>query len=309
MDPIVVKDISRYYHTGRGVEHVSLLVKTGQCFGVLGANGSGKTTLTRLIAGLDRVESGEISVLGKPAYPRPSHLRRRCGVALDSPAHWENLSGRQNLWFFARQYGMNGTGLRLRVNELIDVADLAAQADEAIAGYSFGMRRKLSILEAMAHDPDLLILDEPSAGIDVVFQDRLIEQIHNRCKLGKTTWVADNNADWLSRAATDVILLNEGRIEAQGSVPDLMASVGAHNRIEIVLEQFDFSTTPNINGVMRFSSKENRLSAEMDGNPELPIELLKWIIASGGSVRSMEVRSVTLHEALVQRAAHGRSES
>lgn len=309
MDPIVVKDISRYYHTGRGLENVSLSVKAGRCFGVLGANGSGKTTLTRLVAGLDRVESGEISVLGKPAYPRPSHLRRRCGVALDSPAHWEDLSGKQNLWFFARQYGMNGSSLRRRVNELLDEADLAQQADETVAGYSFGMRRKLSILEAIAHEPDLLILDEPSAGIDVMFQDRLIEQIHNRCKLGKTTWVADNDADWLARAATDVILLNEGRIEARGSVSDLMASVGARNKIEIVLEQSDFSATPNINGVIRFSCKENRLIAEMDGNSELPIELLKWIIASGGRVRSMEVRSVTLHEALVQRAAQGRSES
>lgn len=309
MDPIVVKDISRYYHTGRGLENVSLSVKAGRCFGVLGANGSGKTTLTRLVAGLDRVESGEISVLGKPAYPRPSHLRRRCGVALDSPAHWEDLSGKQNLWFFARQYGMNGSSLRRRVNELLDEADLAQQADETVAGYSFGMRRKLSILEAIAHEPDLLILDEPSAGIDVMFQDRLIEQIHNRCKLGKTTWVADNDADWLARAATDVILLNEGRIEARGSVSDLMASVGARNKIEIVLEQSDFSATPNINGVIRFSCKENRLIAEMDGNSELPIELLKWIIASGGRVRSMEVRSVTLHEALVQRADQGRSES
>jgi ABC-2 type transport system ATP-binding protein len=308
MDPIVVKDVSRYYHTGRGVENVSLSVKAGQCFGLLGANGSGKTTLTRLVAGLDRVEFGEISVLGKPAYPRPSHLRRRCGMALDSPAHWEDLSGRQNLWFFARQYGMSGSGLRRRVSEMLDEGDLAAQADEAVAGYSFGMRRKLSILEALAHEPDLLFLDEPSAGIDVVFQDRLIEKIHNRCKLGKTTWVADNDADWLGRAATDVILLNEGRIEAQGSVPDLMASVTASNKIEIVLEQSDFSAIPNINGIMRFSCKENRLSAEMDGNPELPIELLKWIIAAGGRVRSMEVRSVTLHEALTQLAAQRRSE-
>jgi ABC-type multidrug transport system ATPase subunit len=309
MDPIVAKDITRYYSTGRGVDNVSLSVKASQCFGVLGANGSGKTTLTRLVAGLDRVESGEISVLGKPAYPRPSGLRKLCGVSLDAPAHWEDLSGRQNLWFFARQYGINETGLRRRVNELLDEADLATQADEAVAGYSFGMRRKLTIIEALVHEPDLLILDEPSAGVDVAFQDRLVELIHQRCECGKTTWIADNNADWLARAATDVILLSEGRIKAQGSVQDLIASVSARNRIEIVLEQPDFSATPNINGVMRFSCKENRLSAEVDGNPELPIELLKWIIASGGRVRSMEVRSVTLNEALVQRTAQGRSES
>jgi ABC-2 type transport system ATP-binding protein len=309
MDPIIAKDITRLHNTGRGVDGVSLSVKAGECFGVLGANGSGKTTLTRLVGGLDRAERGEIFVLGKPAYPRPPQLRSRCGVALDSPAHWESLSGRQNLCFFARQYGLSGKGLRRRENELLIEADLAAQADEAVAGYSFGMRRKLSIIEALAHEPDLLILDEPSAGIDVAFQDRLVECIHRRCERGKTTWIADNDADWLARAATDVILLSDGRVEARGSVTDLMASVGACNRIDIVLEQSDFSASPSINGVMRFRCDGNRLSAEVDGNPELPIKLLQWIIASGGRVRSMEIRSVTLHEALIQRAAQqeGRS--
>ena len=82
-----------------------------------------------------------------------------------------------------------------------------------------------------------------------------------------------------------------------------MASVGVRNRIDIVLEQSDFSALPTIDGIMSFHCKGNRLSAEVDGNPELPIELLRWISGSGGRVRSMEIRSVTLHEALVRRAA------
>jgi ABC-2 type transport system ATP-binding protein len=270
---------------------------------VLGANGSGKTTLTRLVAGLDRAERGDMSVLGGPAYRRPLRLRRRCGVALDTPAHWDTLSGRQNLWFFGRQYGLSGSELSRRVDELLCEAELAAQADEPVAVYSFGMRRKLSVIEALAHDPDLLILDEPSAAADVAFLDRLVRWVRSRCERGKTTWVADNDADWLARVATDVILLSEGRIEAQGAVSKLMASVGARNRIDIVLEQSDFSATPTISGMMEFRCTGNRLSAEMEGNPELPIELLWWITASGGRVRSMEIRSVTLHEALVRRAA------
>ena len=303
MEPIIAQDIARHYSTGRGVDGVSLSVKTGQCFGVLGANGSGKTTLTRLVAGLDRADRGDMSVLGGPAYRRPLRLRLRCGVALDTPAHWDTLSGRQNLWFFGRQYGLSGSELSRRVDELLCEAELAAQADEPVAVYSFGMRRKLSVIEALAHDPDLLILDEPSAAADVAFLDRLVRWVRSRCERGKTTWIADNDADWLSRAATNVILLSEGRIEAQDTVSKLMASVGARNRIDIVLEQSDFSATPTISGIMEFRCKGNRLSAEMEGNPELPIELLRWITASGGRVRSMEIRSVTLHEALVRRAA------
>jgi ABC-type multidrug transport system ATPase subunit len=302
MEPIVAQDIVRHHRNGRGVDGVSLSVGAGQCFGVLGANGSGKTTLTRLVAGLDQSEHGCLSVLGEPAYPRPPRLRRRCGVALDTPAHWDNLSGRQNLWFFARQYGLNGSSLSRRVDELLCDSDLAAQADEPVAVYSFGMRRKLSVIEALAHDPDLLILDEPSAGVDVEFLDRLVQWVRGRCERGKTTWVADNDADWLARAATDVILLSEGRLEARGAVPELMASVCARNRIDIELEQSDFGATPTISGILGFRCDGNHLKADFESNPELPAELLGWITASGGRVRSMEIRSVTLREALIRRA-------
>jgi ABC-type multidrug transport system ATPase subunit len=269
---------------------------------VLGANGSGKTTLTRLVAGLDRPQSGSLSVLGAPSYPRPSGLRRCCGVALDQPAHWETLSGRQNLWFFARQYGLGGSALRKRTDELLNEAGLASQADEPVAVYSFGMRRKLNMIEALIHDPDLLILDEPSAGVDVDFLDRLVQIVQQRCERGKTTWVADNDADWLARVATDVILLSAGRIEAKGTVPELVASIGARNRVDILLEEPGFCATPTIAGVEAFSCEKNHISADVGGDPELPVNLLGWITASGGRVRSMEIRSVTLREALQQRA-------
>lgn len=302
MEPIIAQNIVRRHRNGRGVDGVSLSVGAGACFGVLGANGSGKTTLTRLVAGLDRAERGSLSVLGEPAYPRPPHLRRRCGVALDQPAHWETLSGRQNLRFFARQYGLSGSALNRRTDELLCEAGLAGQADEPVGVYSFGMRRKLNIIEALVHDPDLLILDEPSAGADVAFLDRLVQLVQQRCERGKTTWVADNDADWLARAATDVILLSEGQVVACGTVPELIASVGARNRVDILLDGADFSATPTIAGIEAFNCEKNRISADVNGDPELPVELLRWITASGGRVRSMEIRSVTLHEALKRRA-------
>jgi ABC-type multidrug transport system ATPase subunit len=300
MEPIIAEDVTRRHTSGRGVHDVSLSVRAGRCLAVLGANGSGKTTLTRLVAGLERAQ---MSVLGDPGHPRPRHLRRRCGVALDTPAHWDNLSGRQNLWFFARQYGLGGSLLPRRVDELLSGADLTAPADEPVANYSFGMRRKLSIIEALCHDPDLLILDEPSAGVDAAFLDRLVRWIRRRCKDGETTWVADRDADWLSRAATDAIMLCDGRVKAAGDVEELMASVDARNRIDILLEEDDFTATPNISGVESFRYEEKHVSAQVQDNPEKPLELLRWITSCGGHVRSMEVRSVTLYDALMRRAA------
>lgn len=303
MEPISAVDIARRHRNGRGIEGVSLTVQAGRCLGVLGPNGSGKTTLTRLVAGLDRTDRGTLSVLGSPACPRPHHLRRRCGIALDAPAHWETLSGRQNLWFFAKQCGLRGAGLSQRVNELLTEADLEAQVDEPVAAYSFGMRRKLSIIEVLAHDPDLLILDEPSAGADEAFLQRLVRWIAERCARGKTTWIADNDADWVSKAATDAILLCDGRLVAGGTVTELMTSLTAQSRIDILLEEPRQYTMPSIKGIKTFACEGNRIHTEAHSDPQLPAELLRWITARGGRVRSLEIHSMTLYEALTQKAA------
>jgi ABC-type multidrug transport system ATPase subunit len=301
VDAIVAQNVVCRHRSGRGVDGVSLTVRSGRCLGVLGPNGSGKTTLTHLVAGLARADTGCVSVLDGPACPRPAHLRRRCGVSLDTPSHWDSLSGRQNLWFFARQYGLDGSNLRRQVDELLSEADLAGQADEPVAAYSFGMRRKLSVIEALSHDPDLLILDEPSAGVDTAFLEWLVQHIRRRCDRGKTTWIADNDADWVSRAATDAILLREGRIAAGGDVAELKASVGARTRIDILLEEGRCADVPDIPGISAFQREGNHIHAELSGGAELVAELHRWIVSQGGRIRAMEVRSLTLHDALASR--------
>lgn len=312
VETVIAEDIVRIHNTGRGINGLSMSVAPGQCIGILGPNGSGKTTLTRLVAGLDRLDRGRLLVLGRPAYARPRALRRRCGVALETPAHWEALSGRQNLWFFARQYGLGGSDLNAHLNGLLSEADLDGQADDLVATYSFGMRRKLGIIEAVCADPDLLILDEPSAGTDAAFLERLIQWIRRRCERGQTTWLADNDADWLGRAATHVVLLSDGRIHAQGEVSELTGSIDAVSHIEIMLEQScpDMSSGPSqMPGIHLFSCEANRIIAEVQGSREIPIELLRWITSRGGRVRSMEVRAITLYEALMQRAAKPEAQS
>jgi ABC-2 type transport system ATP-binding protein len=312
MEAILAQDIFRVYSTGHGINGICLSVPYGRCIGILGPNGSGKTTLTRLVAGLDRIDCGHLYVLGKPADGRARPLRHRCGIALETPAHWDALSGRQNLWFFGRQYGLAGAELNQRVHSLLREAGLASQADDPVATYSFGMRRKLGIIEALISDPDLLILDEPSAGADAAFLEQLIRWTHQRCESGRTTWLADNDADWLARAATHVILLSEGRIQAAGAVGDLTASIAPKQRIEIVLERACpeiCSESPGLRGISSLAWEGKRVVAQVCGDEDLSVELLQWITARGGRVRSMDIRTFTLYEALMQRTVKPESKS
>lgn len=306
---IIAEDVTRRHATGRGVEDISLSVRAGYCLGVLGSNGSGKTTLTRLVAGLDAPDRGHLSVLDAPSYPRPPRLRQRCGVSLDASAHWERLSGRQNLYFFARQYGLAQPTLGRRMDALLAEADLLAQADDPVASYSFGMRRKLSLIESLVHDPDVLILDEPSAGVDAPFLERLTQSICERGHRGKTTWIADNDPDWLARTASHAVLLDNGRIEARGRVPELTASIGARNRVEITLEQDDWDQKPDLAGIHEFHCEGNRIDVVLEDDPQLPAQIIQWIVAHQGRVRTMEIHAVTLREALAQRAGRQEVES
>ena len=188
------------------------------------------------------------------------------------------------------------------MNELLAQADLEAQADEPVAAYSFGMRRKLSIIEALAHDPDLLVLDEPSAGADTAFLQQLVQWIAERGARGKTTWIADNDPDWVSHTATDAILLRDGRLAAAGTVTGLMTSLAAQSRIDIVLEEPQQYAPPDIKGIKAFACEGSHIQAEVQSDPQLPAELLRWIASRGGRVRSLEVHSMTLYEALMERA-------
>jgi ABC-type multidrug transport system ATPase subunit len=217
---IHAENITHQYPNGRGIQNISFTLSAGNCLALVGENGSGKTTLLRLLAGIDRIDSGCLTVLGEPASLRSIRRRRDCGVALDISGHWEILSGRQNLWFFARSYGLKPPFLPQRVNQLLKEAGLVNQADESVTGYSFGMRRKLALVQAFCHDPDLLILDEPTAGVDTEFLTKLRQWIHSRNRRGKTTCIGDNNADWLTKVATDAVLLAEGRITFRSDLSD-----------------------------------------------------------------------------------------
>jgi len=302
MEVIISQNVFHLYNNERGVRDISLSVNSGTSFGILGSNGSGKTTLTRLIAGLDKIQKGTLSVFGKPAFKKTTVLRFRCGISLDKPAHWEALTGRQNLDFFARQYGLSGSKLKQRIDTLLEEAEILKQANDPVSAYSFGMRRKLSIIEALVHEPDLLILDEPSAGVDVSFLDKLAYWIKERNTEGNTTWISDNDPDWIARAATEVVLLDNGTIKAAGIVSELMNSVKAINRINVTVERVDTSNIPDIRGIEQFKCDGNRIIADILDDSNLTTELLGWINKNGMRIQTMQVKSLTLHEALMKKS-------
>ncbi len=294
-----VRDIVFQYSSSRGALGISLKIRQNECYAVLGRNGSGKSTLTRLLLGLEKPQSGELRLFDEPLSNLSRRRFRRIGVVLDTNAHWENLTGFQNAFFFACSYGMRPTEAERRIEELFSAADLTAQAHDRVADYSYGMRRKLAFTQALVHDPDLLVLDEPTAGVDAHFMVTLTTIIRERGRRGKSTWIAGNDADWIAGVAGRVAFMEQGKIVDEGSPEELIRAVSELREVRITLQDFSPAPPIEVPGISKLTQKGNTITAliSRDLKP-LPI-LLSRLAESMGSISHVDVIGGTLRDAFL----------
>jgi ABC-type multidrug transport system ATPase subunit len=274
-------------------------VQEGACCALLGRNGSGKSTLTRLLLGLERPRSGKVVVLGSVVSDGARGHLARAGVVLDTSVHWDRLSGYENAYFVARSYGLPHAAVEERLSTYLQAADLLEYADQPVAGYSYGMRRKLSIVQALCHEPDLLIMDEPTAGVDAHFLTRLTKTVQDRRSSGRTTWITSNDPEWAGLVADNVVFLEKGAIVAKGTVDDLVNEIAPLAEIRFVLEGYTPVATPPFPWVRSFVREGRVVTAFLERDPSLVPELAEWIVSQGGSIIRMERIGGSLRDAFL----------
>lgn len=207
---------------------ISLEVRPGVVTGLLGPSGSGKTTLLRAIVGVQIVESGAVTVLGIPAGS--PELRRRVAYVTQAPSVYPDLSVRENLGYFARILDVPAA----RIDDAIGVVDLARQADRVVRTLSGGERSRVSLATALLGKPDLLVLDEPTVGLDPVLRRDLWATFHRLAEQGATLLVSSHVMDEAKRC-DELVLLREGRIVAAAAPAALLESTGARDLEEAFL--------------------------------------------------------------------------
>ncbi|MEX2530830.1 MAG: ABC transporter ATP-binding protein [Gemmatimonadota bacterium] len=225
----------RYRGSGKGLESLDLDVEAGEVLAVVGPNGSGKSTLLRLLA-TDRIAGdGSLTLFGLPAAPPSPQLRRRIAFAPDEGPHLSALTGRENLDLFRALRGRAAGPSHRRQDALLEAFSLGREADRPVAEYSFGMRRKLLLLEAIAGAPDLLLLDEPSIGLDAPGLGALQSEIRSRSGAGGTVVLATNELRELPFWADRVLLLDRGRRLVCDTPGALLQELQGRTRIRIAL--------------------------------------------------------------------------
>ena len=182
---IRVKGLQKSFGTNLAVAGVSFEIHQGETFGLLGPNGAGKTTTIHLLTGLLRPDAGDVSIAGSPD-PTRLEVRRQIGVAPQSIALYDRLTGAENVAFLGRLYGLSGSKLRERVDAVLDFAGLSDRRNDRISTYSGGMKRRLNLAAALVHEPAVLFCDEPTAGVDPQSRNHIYAGIKTLARQGKT---------------------------------------------------------------------------------------------------------------------------
>jgi ABC-2 type transport system ATP-binding protein len=217
-----LRQVTIRYGDAVAVESLSLEVSAGEVFGLLGPNGSGKSSTLGAIAGDVPLASGEVRVRGLSLCEDPLAYRRQLGLVPQELAFYEELSARDNLLFFGRLYGLRGGELRERVAGALEFVQLAPQADRPAHTYSGGMQRRLNLACALLHRPSLLLLDEPTVGLDIQSREAIFASLRRLRDLGTALVFTTHHLAEAEQLCDRVGIVDRGKLLAAGSVADLL---------------------------------------------------------------------------------------
>jgi len=289
----LVKDFGRF----RAVDDVSFEVEKGEIFGILGPNGAGKTTIIMILATLLKPTKGRAFVAGHDVVKEASKVRKKIGVVFQETTLDLELTARENLDFHARLYGMKGKEKERRISEVLELVELNEKADVVVKKFSGGMKRRLEIARGLIHFPEVLLLDEPTLGLDAITRRKIWDYIMKARK--ETTIVLNTNyIEEAEKLCDRVAIMNRGRIIAiddPKNLVDLAESV-------IVLEGTGFDRMMDVVERYRYSISGNALRIYTKNGSEILPEIISSAVRKGVEIKSARIERPTLEDVFVQMA-------
>ncbi len=284
-DPIVIEDLTKRYQSDvLAVDHLNLTVAHGSVFGLLGPNGAGKTTTMRMLVGLIRPTSGQVSIFGDRIKPGAAMLRR-VGVLVEGPGFVPQLSGRENLELFWRAGRASLADANLE--RALAIADLGDAVDRKYGTYSHGMRQRLGLAQALLGSPDLLVIDEPTDGLDPQQMRHTREILRRVAAEGTTVLLSSHLLNEVEQVCDHIAVMNKGRLVAMGTVSDLLgASTSVYLEVDDVLDAE--RVLGRVGGVRKISPEGRGLSLVLDGIQRR--QVVAELVAAGVGVETITAR-------------------
>ena len=280
---------------------MSLTVDRGEIFGLVGPNGSGKSTLLRVLSTAIAPDSGAFRVGGVDGIGEKRQARARLGLMVDRPTHYGDLSGWANAYLFARAYGMEEEKANGVLAELFDYFDLAEYRDDKAKTYSYGMGKKLALIEALAHGPELLLLDEPSLGLDYTSQLAFQRKIRELAGTGAAIVLASNQVDEVEALCDRVAFLHRGKTVAEGTPEELVSALRGIKRIVATLRNpVEYAAVGGVGGVERVVPEGRSLVVHCEDRPGVVADVVGALVRAGGDITDLSVRRPNLEDVFVK---------
>jgi ABC-2 type transport system ATP-binding protein len=289
---IKVENLKKRFGNIVALDDVSFEVNKGETFGLLGPNGAGKTTTINILCGLTRPDQGTVSLDGK-TDPTVPEVRLSLGVVPQTLALYEELSAQDNLRFFGKIYGLSGRKLKERISNCLELAGLSQRSKERISKYSSGMKRRLNMACSLLHEPPILLLDEPTVGVDPQSRNLIFDTIEQWKKQGRTIIYTTHYMEEAERLCDGVAILDHGKILDIDSVANLIKKHGGPSHIEA-----EFEEKPDIEKIKPFVDdkdiqiKENVIRFKTNQ----PMESLARLNRSGFRFRTLKVQTANLED-------------
>jgi ABC-2 type transport system ATP-binding protein len=312
-DPAVrVRGLVKTYGTTRALDGVDLDIPAGQVLGLLGPNGAGKTTTVRILTTLLRPDSGSAHVAGYDVLAEPDEVRQRIGLSGQYAAVDENLTGFENLYMVGRLYGRKKAAARTRARELLTRFRLEDAADRPAKGYSGGMRRRLDLAGALVAEPTVVVLDEPTTGLDPGGRLDTWEVIKELVADGTTVLLTTQYLEEADQLADSIVVIDHGRVIARGTADELKAQIGGERLELVVASAADLPATLEVLrevGTGEPSGDDHTRRAEIlvDTGPKALIEALRRLDGQGIAVQDVALHRPTLDDVFLSLTGHGAS--
>jgi ABC-2 type transport system ATP-binding protein len=293
-----VEHLVKRYGERVAVDGISFAVGQGQTIGLLGPNGAGKTTTLSMITGLTPPDSGAISAGGSSLAADPDGLKRKIGLVPQDLALYEETTARANLQVFGALYGMKGGALAAAIDDALTLVGLADRAGDKVASFSGGMKRRLNIAGALLHDPELILLDEPTVGIDPQSRNAIFDNLAELRRRGKTLVYTTHYMEEAERLCDRIVVMDHGRILADDTLAGLLARAPAPNRLLVDLagraSAALIERLRGIPGVHGIAAEGERLSLDVDDLLSTTSQVLQTVSAEGLAVRGFASERASL---------------
>jgi lipooligosaccharide transport system ATP-binding protein len=283
--------LTKRFGSFTAVDAVDFDVRTGEAFGFLGPNGAGKTSTMRMIACSSPITDGQLSVIGMDPRSQAAEIKSRLGVVPQIDNLDAELTVRENLLMYARYFDIGGDVARTRADELLDFVQLSERADDQVEPLSGGMKRRLTIARSLINDPGLVILDEPTTGLDPQARHLVWERLYRLKQRGATLIITTHYMDEAEQLCDRLVVMDKAKIVAEGSPRDLIERYSTKEVLEI-----------RVTDAVR-STLDGRLDGIADRIEMLPDRLLLYVADGENALDAVHERQVPLESALVRRGS------